>query len=48
MKLFSEVMLAHRDDPLFAPIAAAYREYISAFKAQMRVANEAGNTGQPG
>jgi hypothetical protein len=48
MKLFSEVMLAHRDDPLFAPIAAAYREYIMAFKAQMRAANEAGNTGQPG
>jgi len=48
MKLFSEVMLAHRDDPLFAPIAAAYREYIAAFKAQMRTAGEAGKTGEAG
>ena len=48
MKLFSEVMLAHRDDPLFAPIAAAYRDYIAAFKAQMRAAGEAGKTGKAG
>lgn len=42
MKLFSEVMLAHRDDPLFASIAPAYRDYISQFKASMR---EAGSQG---
>jgi len=48
MKLFSEVMLAHRDDPLFAPIGAAYREYIMAFKAQMRAAGEAGQADQAG
>jgi len=39
MKLFSEVMLAHRDDPLFAPIAGAYRDYMVNFKARMREAN---------
>ena len=39
MKLFSEVMLAHRDDPLFAPIAGAYRDYITQFKARMREAS---------
>ena len=38
MKLFSEVMLAHRDDPLFAGIAPAYREFIGQFKARMREA----------
>lgn len=39
MKLFSEVMLAHRKDPLFAPIAAAYRDYIGEFKARIKAAN---------
>lgn len=39
MKLFSEVMLAHRDEPLFAPIAAAYRDYITQFKTRMREAH---------
>lgn len=38
MKLFSEVMLKHRDDPLFAPIGAAYRDYMTQFKEQMRAA----------
>jgi hypothetical protein len=36
MKLFSEVMLAHRNDPLFAGIAPAYREFIGQFKTRMR------------
>jgi len=40
MKLFSEVMLMHRDDPLFEPIRAAYREYIRGFKARTKAANE--------
>jgi len=40
MKLFGEVMLKHRDDPLFAPITAAYRDYITGFKEQMRAASE--------
>lgn len=39
MKLFSGVMLAHRDDPLFQPLAAAYREFIVQFKARMKEAN---------
>jgi hypothetical protein len=38
MKLFSEVMLAHRKDPLFEPIAGAYREFIGQFKAHMKEA----------
>jgi hypothetical protein len=40
MKLFSEVMLKHRKDPLFEPMQAAYREYIGQFKLRM---NEARN-----
>jgi hypothetical protein len=36
MKLFSEVMLQHRKDPLFEPIAGAYREFIGQFKARMK------------
>lgn len=35
MKLFGEVMLKHRQDPLFAPILAAYRDYIAAFKQRV-------------
>jgi hypothetical protein len=38
MKLFSEVMLAHRDDPLFETIGPAYRDYIAQFKTSMREA----------
>jgi hypothetical protein len=41
MKLFSEVMLQHRDDPLFTPIAGVYREFIGHFKARMKEANAA-------
>ena len=41
MKLFSGVMLAHRDDPLFQPIATAYRDFIVQFKARMKDANAA-------
>ena len=36
MKLFSEVMLQHRKDPLFDPIAGAYREFIGQFKTRMK------------
>jgi len=36
MKLFSGVMLAHRKDPLFEPIAGAYRDFIGEFKARMQ------------
>jgi hypothetical protein len=39
MKLFSGVMLEHRDDPLFQPIAAAWRDFIVQFKARMKEAN---------
>src|SRR5438067_1175661 len=38
MKLFSEVMLEHRKDPLFEPMRSAYREYISAFKQRLEQA----------
>ena len=44
MKLFSEVMLKHRQDPLLAPILWAYRDYIGAFK--QRVAQGAHEGGQ--
>lgn len=39
MKLFSGVMLEHRDDPLFQPMAAAYRDFIVQFKDRMKAAN---------
>jgi hypothetical protein len=35
MKLFSEVMLKNRNDPMFAPMLAAYRDYIRVFKQRM-------------
>lgn len=35
MKLFSEVMLKHKKDPMFEPMLAAYRDYISVFKQRM-------------
>jgi hypothetical protein len=38
MKLFSEVMLKHKKDPLFAPMLAAYLDYIGPFKARMKEA----------
>ena len=34
LKLFSEVMLMHRDDPLFAGIAGPLREFIGVLKAR--------------
>ena len=43
MKLFGEVMLAHRKDPLFAPLQPAFREFIDAFKQRV----QSGNEGQP-
>jgi hypothetical protein len=42
MKLFSEVMLKHRDDPMFEPLLGAYRDYITLFK--QRVKNAQSNT----
>ena len=36
MKLFSEVMLKHKNDPLFVPMLAAYRDYIAPFKQRLR------------
>jgi hypothetical protein len=36
MKLFSEVMLTHKNDPLFAPMLAAYRDYIGPFKQRLK------------
>jgi hypothetical protein len=32
LKLFGEVALKHRDDPLFAPIMAPLREFIGGLK----------------
>lgn len=40
MKLFSEVMLKHRTDPMFAPMQAAYREYIGVFKQRVKEATQ--------
>ncbi|HUC60871.1 MAG TPA: DUF3861 domain-containing protein [Alphaproteobacteria bacterium] len=34
MKLFGEVMLAHRDDPLFAELRPAWRAFIATLKAR--------------
>ena len=38
MKLFSEVMLKHKNDPLFVSMLAAYRDYIGPFKARLKEA----------
>lgn len=40
MKLFGEVMLKHRQDPLFAPLSGPYRDFIMAFKAKMKELHE--------
>lgn len=40
LKLFSEVTLQHRDDPMFAQIRPALKEFIGALK-QMPVAEKA-------
>lgn len=36
MKLFSEVMLQHKKDPLFEPMWVAYREYVGQFKQRLK------------
>jgi hypothetical protein len=36
MKLFSEVMLKNRKDPLFQPILAAYLDYVGQFKQRIK------------
>lgn len=38
MKLFSEVMLQHKQDPMFAPMLAAYLDYIKVFKQRLNEA----------
>jgi hypothetical protein len=38
MKLFSEVMLQHKQDPMFAPMLAAYLDYITVFKQRLNEA----------
>lgn len=38
MKLFSEVMLKHRKDPLFEPMLAAYHQYVGQFKQRINEA----------
>ena len=42
LKLFGEVMLMHRDDPLFAELQPAFRAFISRFKERNRAATAAG------
>ena len=42
MKLFSEIMLKHKKDPLFAPMLAAYLDYIGPFKARLKDAKAKG------
>lgn len=39
MKLFSEVMLQHKKDPMFAPMLAAYLDYIKVFKQRVGASN---------
>lgn len=40
MKLFTEVMLTHRDHPLFAEISAPMRSFIGRYKALGRDADD--------
>ncbi|WP_353155891.1 DUF3861 domain-containing protein [Herminiimonas fonticola] len=40
MKLFGEVMLKHRKDPLFEKLQPAYREFIGAFKERITAGQE--------
>ncbi|MDO9419865.1 MAG: DUF3861 domain-containing protein [Herminiimonas sp.] len=40
MKLFGEVMLKHRKDPLFEQLQPAFREFIGAFKERIAAAHE--------
>ena len=41
MKLFTEVMLKHRNDPLFADIAGPMRSFIGQYKALGQFGEEA-------
>ena len=38
LKLFSETMLTHRDDPLFAPLQGAFGEFMKSLKARTKPA----------
>jgi len=40
LKLFSEVMLKHRKDPLFAALLPAFGEFMDNFKQRMRDAHQ--------
>jgi len=40
LKLFGEVLLKHRKDPLFADLQPAFLEFIGAFKQRLRDAHE--------
>jgi len=42
LKLFTEVMLTHRDDPLFADLRPAMHAFISRLKERNRAATAAG------
>ena len=42
LKLFTEVMLSHRDDPLFADLMPALRDFIGRLKERNRTATAAG------
>ncbi|WP_341705742.1 DUF3861 domain-containing protein [Ferrovibrio sp.] len=42
LKLFTEVMLAHRDDPLFGELQPAMRQFIGRLKERSRAATAAG------
>lgn len=48
MKLFSEVMLKHKKDPLFTLMLAAYLDYIGPFKALLKKAKAKGQAGDQG
>jgi len=45
LKLFSEVMLKHRKDPLFAALVPAFADFMTALKQRVRDAQE-GQGGQ--
>jgi hypothetical protein len=40
LKLFGEVLLKHRKDPLFADLQPAFRAFIGAYKQRVRDAHE--------
>lgn len=37
LKLFSEIMLSHRDDPLFTPLQGAFGEFMKGLKARTKL-----------